>query len=187
MSVTEPLITLSAQEWDSLVVPDEQADIELVQGVPVVSPGESFANRMVCDRVLIELHRLCRPRLLWPVSELHLTLSVGPRPTIRRPDVMVLRAGAPVSATRMEPHFVALVVEVVSPASRERGWVTTPREYARAGIPALLIIEPDPERPAMALLTSPGPDGYAARASGTEVTWSSPAGGVELRLAGLLP
>ncbi|GMA39718.1 Uma2 family endonuclease [Mobilicoccus caccae] len=183
MSVVEPLSVLTMHEWDDLVVPEEQRDIELVQGVPVVSPGESLGNRRVCDNVYFELRRAC-PAGMGPVSELHLSLSGDPRPTVRRPDVMVLAGDAPPEATRIAARHVLLAVEVVSPTSGERDWITKPREYARAGIPAMLVV--DPGRPAMALLTGPGLGCYGERTTGDRLTWTSPHGDIELVLADFL-
>ena len=184
MSLAHPFAALTLRQWDGLVVSEADADIELVEGLRVVASGESFAHREVCGNVYFNLRLACPRESMRPVSELHVLVADEPAPTIRRPDVMVLHADAPRSATRMAAEHVLLAVEVVSPTSTERDWITKPRAYARAGIPAMLII--DPQRRAMALLTQPVVGGYAERSTGEHLTWRALGHEIDLSLADFL-
>lgn len=145
--------------------------------------GESFGNRRVCDKVLITLARLTPPGWV-PVTGLAVTLTGDPEPTVRRPDVMVLSETAPRGLSRQDPGDVALVVEVVSPTSRERDLVWKVREYAAAGIPAYLVVDPDSD--ALTLHTLPGALGYARQRSGSSVTWLIDGQSLTLSLAEFL-
>ena len=60
MSTVPPLSMLDLNAWDADRRYEEE-HVELVHGVLTVSPGESFGNRRVCDKVLITLARLTPP------------------------------------------------------------------------------------------------------------------------------
>lgn len=136
-------------EWDARR--DDGRSWELVRGVSVVSPRESHRNTAAAVR-------LCR--LLegafggdWkalPQVEIDLGAAQG-RSTVRVPDVVLLSRDADPGAHRALPVQVALVVEIVSPSSVEVDWLVKRDEYARARIPAYLVIDPRGEAPRMAL------------------------------------
>lgn len=136
-------------EWD--VRRDDGQVWELVRGVPVVSPRESHRNTAAAVR-------LCRLLddafgAVWkalPQVEVDLGACEG-RSTVRVPDVVLLSRDADPVAHRALPAQVALVVEIVSPSSVEIDWLVKRDEYARAGIPAYLVIDPRGDTPRMAL------------------------------------
>lgn len=127
---------MTLTEWDQL---DIEGSAELVQGVLLMGPPESLANRRAAARMSALLGLV--PGIEW-VQEMDILLDGDALvPTVRCPDVVVLRAGAVDDVPRLDPADVLLVVEVVSQSSVETDWVTKRREYARAGIPAYLVVD----------------------------------------------
>lgn len=136
MTMTVQSRSMTLAEWDQLEV---EGSAELVQGVLVMSPSESFLNRRAAARVSAVLGVV--PGIEW-VQEMDILLDDDPLvPTVRCPDVVVLRAGSVGDVARLDPADVVLVVEVVSESSVETDWVTKRREYAQAGIPAYLVVD----------------------------------------------
>lgn len=127
--------------WDEAVSRHEDS-YELVEGVPTMAPGESPKNR-TAGTLLAGL--LNADRREWiAVTDLDVTLASGSRPTVRRPDVVLVRpqtARRSQGPWRVEAAEVLLVAEIVSPSSLERDLVTKRREYATAGIPAYLVVD----------------------------------------------
>lgn len=156
--------------WDA-VISRRQDSYELVEGVPTMAPGESPRSRTAGTLLAGVLNA---GRRQWiAVTDLDVTLTEGPAPTVRRPDVVLVRSEV---ARREEPGRVdatdvVLVAEVVSPSSVERDLVTTCREYAQAGIPAYLVVDLRAQ-PGALILHELGDAGgtYAVAQSGASVT-----------------
>lgn len=132
----EPVLprSMTIEEWMTL---DVERRVELVQGVPVMSPFESAGNISAAMRLfsMIDAQGLpCYPQLgiRWGTSR---------RATVRFPDVVVVRGRVDPDEFAVAPREVLLAVEVVSPSSTERDWLTKRDEYAAQGIPAYLVID----------------------------------------------
>ncbi len=157
--------------WDAVVSRREDS-YELVEGIPTVAPGESPKNR-TAGTFLAGL--LNADRREWvAVTDLDVTLTSGHRPTVRRPDVVVVRpevARRGQGPGRVEAGEVLFVAEVVSPSSVERDLVTKRREYAGAGIPGYLVVDlrEDPGRLTF-YARGDAKGSYAAVVSGASVT-----------------
>lgn len=143
-TVVEPALPtrVDLATWDEDVSGQDDA-YELVEGVPTMTPGESFANRTAGSLLAGRLNAV---REGWvAVTDAELTVAEVPA-TVRRPDVLVARPPRP-GARAGEPENrllaaeVLFVAEVVSPSSVERDLVTKRREYALAGIPSYLIVD----------------------------------------------
>ena len=138
---------VSLHDWETTWSLDNDA-YELVAGVPTMTPPETAANidaaMLIRDRltpVVGTTHRVL------PSFGVHLSRAAG-RDTVRQPDLMVLARAIDRTRSHVEPSQVILVVEVLSPSSIERDWVTKRAEYAAAGIPNYLIVDVrDPAAP----------------------------------------
>lgn len=133
--------TLAA--WDEDLCLRESA-YELVEGVPTMPPpSEGPMNRSVGMLLAMAINR--RRRAWLAVEELDVTLEAGERPTVRRPDVVVADRAVfrrpESSVRRVDAADVLLAAEIVSASSVERDHVTKRAEYARAGIPAYLVVD----------------------------------------------
>lgn len=163
------LAHVSLDEWDEDYSQREDA-YELVDGIPTVAPNESFANVDATTRLITKLDPVIKDG--WrPLP--HFAVYLGEhdgRHTSRQPDLTVVRPGLPMNPHRVDPGDVALVVEVISPDSFETDAITKRAEYARAGIPAYLLVDVRGPRPTVVLFdrivdgayTTPDTDGTAA-------------------------
>lgn len=171
MSIATPPVALtqvSLAEWDADWSQRPDA-YELVDGIPTVAPNETFRNVDATSLLIEKLGPIIRPQ--WrPLS--HFAVLVGGhdgRHTVRQPDIVVTRRPGPVPH-RADPADVALVVEVISPGSVETDAVTKRAEYARAGIPAYLLVDVRGPHPTVVLFDeivdgaylTPDTDGGAA-------------------------
>ncbi|MFE9426033.1 Uma2 family endonuclease [Kitasatospora sp. NPDC006697] len=121
---------ITAEEYDSL--PEEAcADIEIVDGMVVMSPSATKRHNLVAQELTYALKAASGAD--WRAGmDFDVRLQDVPL-IIRRPDVIVFRADAlDIEPTR--PEHILLVVEVVSPGSETTDRVTKPAQYARAGI-----------------------------------------------------
>ncbi|GAB96119.1 Uma2 family endonuclease [Kineosphaera limosa] len=171
MSIAAPPVALAhvtLAEWDEDYSQRDDA-YELVEGVPTVAPNEHFDNVKATSRLIEKLGPIIRPD--W-IALPHFAVHLGDRAgssTVRQPDLTVAR-GAGAVAHRADPADVALVVEVISPGSIETDSVTKRHEYARAGIPAYLLVDVRGPRPTVVLFDrivdgaylTPDTDGTAA-------------------------
>lgn len=154
---------LSLDEWrDFVTQAPEDERYELVEGIPEMVPSESFRNCRAAFRIgsLIEA-ATDRSYVAVPRVAVALTKDTR-RPTARIPDLSVVSSQ---TAARLSPQAwwlapadVALVVEVVSPCSSARDWLTKAAEYARAGVPAYLVV--DPARDLLTLFDNPAGGAY---------------------------
>ncbi len=166
-----PLVTVADFErhWAT-----REETYELVDGHPIMSPPESFANLDAA----FELGTILRSsfdREAWMVLlQAGLTVRGVDPATVRVPDLVVAaRRGQ--EGIRLPAEDVVLVVEVLSPSTSQTDRLVKRGEYARAGIPAYLIVDRHPGPPALTLLTDPRDGDYQAEVTGASVT---------LRLAG---
>jgi Uma2 family endonuclease len=133
---------LDLAEWDALA-PVEDRRLELAEGVLQVSPRPSSRHQLVTWQLVAALDAAVRPA--WrAVPEVELTVDAADPPTVRIPDVAVIRAHAVGPRSRFESLEVLVVVEVLSPGSRRLDRITKLAEYADAGIGHYLVVEPGP-------------------------------------------
>ena len=173
--------------WDAVVSRREDS-YELVEGIPTVVPGESPKNR-TAGTFLAGL--LNADRREWvAVTDLDVTLTSGHRPTVRRPDVVVVRpevARRGQGPGRVEAGEVLFVAEVVSPSSVERDLVIKRREYALAGIPGYLVVDLRAEPGRLTFSARRDADGsYAAAAPGVSVTVTVDGHDIDIEVGDLL-
>ena len=134
------LLTLA--EWDGLA-PVEQRRVELAEGVLQVSPRPSRRHQLVSAQLTAALDAALRPAFR-ALPEVELTLEPSEPPTVRVPDVVIVRAEAVDARSRLGPTDVLAVVEVASPGSRRIDRILKLAEYAEAGIAHYLVVEPGP-------------------------------------------
>ena len=120
-------------------LPDLPPHTELIDGsLVLVSPQASF--RTLALYVLEHTLRRTVPPDLRVRREMTVTLGRRQRP---EPDLVIVRAEAAqgLTATSFAPDDVVLIVEVVSPESRERDRKRKPSLYAEAGIQHFWLVE----------------------------------------------
>lgn len=141
--------------------------VELVEGVLAVVPFDRFGNRLALSRLAATLHAVL-PADLWVLTDAALTLVEEAPSTVRIPDLIVVRADIDPDAWRPAPGSAVLAVEVVSPSSVSTDYVRKRREYAQAGIPTYLVVDPD--RRVLTVLDDPADGDYRRETLGPKLT-----------------
>ncbi|POM25596.1 hypothetical protein BTM25_42440 [Actinomadura rubteroloni] len=136
----------TADDLDAL--PPEAPRMELIDGaLIVVSPQSAFHSQVM--RRLADAIELCAPDEVEVDMRITVRLGMHQRP---EPDIVAVRPSAvddPQARTFYLPEEVLLVVEIVSPESKDRDRETKPMKYARAGIPHFWRVEKEPTGPAV--------------------------------------
>lgn len=129
---------LTLEDFEAL---GEEVRIEVVEGVPVMSPDPTVRHQRASARLFRLLDDAAPPAWVslgpvdWMISEVPLTM--------REPDVVVVpRRLVEEDATRLI-EAPLLAVEVLSPGSYERDLVTKRRQYAAAGLRHYWVVGPD--------------------------------------------
>lgn len=139
---TWPDHLLTLAEWDALPE-DASRRIELVEGALQVSPRPAARHQLLTAGLAVALDAALRPR--WrALAEVELTVDATDPPTVRTPDVTVVRGYAADGRSRQVVADVLAVVEVLSPGSRRTDRVLKSAEYAEVGIEHYLLVDPGP-------------------------------------------
>ncbi|HEX6471725.1 MAG TPA: Uma2 family endonuclease [Streptosporangiaceae bacterium] len=152
-------IDLLEQAW--LLIRSRGIRAEIVGGRIVVSPWASRRHDQVVHRLVRQLSAVVYERdwdfyHSWAV---HIPPHRGDK---RLPDLMVAPPDSPeYDENQAFGHGLLLVAEVVSPSSEEDDYEIKPAEYARAGVPLMLVIDPESDEPTVTLFSGPADHGYA--------------------------
>jgi len=134
------LVTL--EEWDALEL-DDARRWELVEGGIVITPRPRPRHQVVSMN-LAQLLDERRPDSLVVLQEVEVTVEACFPPTVRDPDLVVVKCSVVDSnPVRVDASDVILVVEIVSPGSRRTDRVMKTYEYAKAGIEHYWIVDLD--------------------------------------------
>ena len=134
------LVTL--EQWDALQL-DPTRRWELSEGTLIMSPRPHPSHQRVSRRLtrLLEDHL---PEGLEAVPEIEVTTNASFPPSVRDPDIVVVRNHVfGQRSPRVLAADVVLVIEIVSAGSRGTDHVMKLHEYAKAGIANYWIVDPD--------------------------------------------
>jgi Uma2 family endonuclease len=126
----------TVEDW--LALPESEQRIELIDGSYVVSPLAA-SNHQICTKRLVRVLDDARPPELEVIEGANVPcVDDGAIPDVVVADAEVLLA----RTTVVEPKYIQLVAEVVSPgmSNRRRDYEDKPRMYAAAGIPTFLRV-----------------------------------------------
>ena len=119
-------------------LPEDHRRYELIDGALIVSPSPTNIHQTIAARLVAMLEGSCP-------ADYDVTQAVEIRVSKTRsliPDVLVTTADAAARRpSNFAPHEVALVIEVVSPASVTMDRITKADLYAKAGIPFYWRVE----------------------------------------------
>lgn len=118
----------------------EEVRVEVVDGIPVVSPAPDRRHQLVITRLLAALGSAAPAHLRALPAPVDWALVEDPL-TIRQPDVVVIEAER-IAETGPLTSPPVLAVEVLSADSYERDVVTKRRQYADAGLDHYWIVSP---------------------------------------------
>ncbi|WP_280250313.1 Uma2 family endonuclease [Nocardia abscessus] len=142
VDVTWPDHLLTLEDWIALPE-DSSRSYELVEGVLVVSPRPVLRHQFAVWQLAAQIHPQL-PYELAAVAEAELVVDPAQPPTVRVPDVLVIRRKALADdLARVQPEDVKLAVEILSAGSRRTDRVTKFFEYADVGIEYYWLIDLD--------------------------------------------
>jgi Uma2 family endonuclease len=133
---------IALEQWDALQL-DPTRRWELSEGSLTMSPRPTLGHQHISRRLtrLLEDHL---PEGLMVLPEIEVTTNASFPPSVRDPDIVVIRDRAfEQRLARVPASDVVLVIEIVSPGSRGTDHVMKPHEYAKAGIANYWIVDPD--------------------------------------------
>jgi Uma2 family endonuclease len=132
----EHLVTLD--EWDAM---PEDKNLELVDGILHVVAAAIPQHQKAQNRLAYWLDEQL-PDDLEVYDDVDVTIDSSNRPTVRKPDIVVVTAeAADRNPKRFDVEDVVLAVEIVSPGSERVDRVTKPMQYAKAGIAHYWLVE----------------------------------------------
>lgn len=135
-------LRMSAEEYFSL--PETETRYELIDGVVLISPSSTPLHQQL---VACMSHWIASHLDLHPTGNVYVQIDVNlgaglQRDLVYRPDVVYLRRErADQSRSRIDGP-PDLLVEVVSPDSREYDMVTKKHDYERCGVLEYWVIDP---------------------------------------------
>ncbi len=127
---------------------------EIHNGQVVVSPPATMQHADILDRLSTLLYALKLPNRWrffygWGVH-------IPPQPDLRLPDLMVVPDEVEAfDEMRAHGRSLLLVVEVCSPGTYKVDWKEKPLDYARAGVPLYLIVDPVATPRTVTLMSDP--------------------------------
>ncbi|MEV0346099.1 Uma2 family endonuclease [Nonomuraea sp. NPDC050680] len=127
------------QVWERLV--GQGLRPEIVDGRIYVSPRVKRRHCVLVDRLADQLHDVKRKNG-WEFYQ-HWAVHIPPeRGDKRLPDLLIAPPGsAEFDDSQAYGHGTLMAVEVVSPGGRDDDLEVKPVEYARAGVPMMLILD----------------------------------------------
>lgn len=140
-TVTIPTHALTLAEWEALGDGEDVRNLELVEGMLVVTPRPIPNHQIAVARLAGLLDRQL-PDDLVPVPDVEVLIELEP-PTVRAPDIVVAPTSTAHGVKRFDASDVVLAVEFVSPGSRRADTVAKVAEYQDAGIPSYWIVDLD--------------------------------------------
>lgn len=136
-----PRVKLTVHDY--LAIPDDGLRHELLDGEHAVSPSPRVAHQRTVGALFARLRAAIHDPGLGEVLVAPFDVFLGEHDVVQ-PDVLVVVAA---HAGRIRDDGVAgapdLIVEVLSPATRERDLVTKRQRYAAAGVAEYWIADPD--------------------------------------------
>lgn len=165
---------------DYRALPDDGKRYELIEGDLDVTPAPGTRHQRVAGRVFVALdayaERVGGEALITPID------VVIDEHTCLQPDVIYVAPGnAEIVGEELVEGPPDLVVEVLSPSTRRKDVLVKSRLYARFGVPACWIFDPDLDR-LEAFVLEAGTYRLALQASTPDVVEPPGAPGLQLDL-----
>lgn len=140
MQPTWPGHLMDLDEWSALPE-DSERRYELAEGVLQMAARPISRHQKLLMRLSAQFDATDRFAVR---PEFELVVDDGPAATVRVPDVVIASPDLPDSAARSHGRDVLAVVEILSPGSRRLDRILKLAEYAEAGVPSYLLVEPGP-------------------------------------------
>lgn len=125
-------------------IPPDGKRYELLEGELYVTPAPSPLHQRVSRRLQRQLEDYFHTRGLGEVFNAPIDLILAPQDVVQ-PDLVVVTAPGQISQRGIEGP-PALVVEVLSPTTREHDRTVKARRYARLGVRHYWVVDPEASR-----------------------------------------
>ena len=137
MNVAKPLEIKTLTEFETM--PKEEGwNYELIDGIVLMSPRPSSTHQIISGNLYFELRTALKGKNCIPIQEIDLVLE-GENFI---PDLMVICNEDIRDIKRYEkPPLIA--IEIVSPTSGSRDYITKRRKYEQLGIQEYWIVSPE--------------------------------------------
>lgn len=142
MMPTRPDHLLSLDEWIALPESSEWR-FELAEGVPVMAARPIARHQRLVMRLGAQLDA-ARGGRFEVLPEFELVVSGGTAATVRIPDLVLGPPGLVDDTPRLFGADAIAAIEILSPGSRRLDRILKLAEYAEAGVPTYLLVEPGP-------------------------------------------
>ncbi len=136
MTVVNPLKFFTLEEFEKL--PREDGwNYELIDGVVMISPRPSLEHQDISGNIYHELRNIFKAKKCKPILEIDLVLENNNF----SPDLMVICDDVLKGKRYEKPPTIA--IEIVSPTSASRDFITKRRKYEQLGIREYWIVSPE--------------------------------------------
>lgn len=129
---------MTADEF--LALPESPIHYELIDGVVVMAPAASFGHQDIAGELLYQIRRFLETHPIGrAVADVDVKLREG---LVYRPDLVFLSAEKAARVRRGVLEPPDLIVEILSPESRQRDTRTKRDDYQSAGVGEYWLIDP---------------------------------------------
>ncbi len=129
---------------DYAAIPDDGKRYEVLDGNLFVTPAPTPVHQRISTRLQRQLESYFEARALGEVFNAPIDVILSQHDIVQ-PDLVVVTRAAQVSKRGLE-GVPLLVVEILSPATREHDRGRKARRYAALGVPHYWIVDPDARR-----------------------------------------
>jgi Uma2 family endonuclease len=130
----------SLDDWDRRWAHDDRYH-ELAKGALVLTPSERIPNLRAARKLAELLSRALPDDSVEVLPQIDVLIHGDPAPTVRRPDLAIVRLAADDDRYRVDPSEVLAAVEVLSDSTAAVDQETKRIEYASVGIPVYVIVD----------------------------------------------
>lgn len=151
MAVTEELVAtdalvglrMTAEEF--LALPETQEHYELINGVVFMSPSPDLVHQELMTELIFQFRAfLKRHPIGWIFPDIDFSIAAAPvgKDTVYRPDLVYVTRESMPTRTRRLGCTPSIIVEILSPRTRNLDLRTKLDDYERAGVPEYWVIDP---------------------------------------------
>lgn len=129
---------------DYAAIPDDGKRYEILEGSLHVTPAPSTGHQHASKRLQRQVEEYFEKRALGEVFNAPIDVILGPHDVVQ-PDLVVVGRREQVSERGIEGAPL-LVIEILSPSTREHDQSRKAARYACCGIPHFWLVDPDARR-----------------------------------------
>ncbi len=136
----------SGRKWtyeDYAAIPPDLLRHEIIDGEHFVNPAPSVYHQRISGRLYVQLFLLITESGLGEVFDAPIDVQLSGHDVIQPDLVVVLEASRAIINASKIVGAPDLVVEILSPGTRDNDRTLKKQRYCRAGVPEYWIVDPD--------------------------------------------